>query len=717
MSQEGNRIAGTRRRLVASACLILAGLLQVGIVRAEQATITPNYKDADIRQVIEAVGEVTGRNFILDPRVKAQVTMLSATPMSPDAFYAAFLSILSVYGFVAVPSGNVIKILPDANARQVPGAFGEPGGPKPDDIITRIIPVKNVAAAQLVPILRPLIPQYGHLAAHPPSNLLIISDRADNVERMMRIVARIDKEANQAYDVIRLEHASAGEIVKIVGALNQGAQQADGGAGPRVTLVADERTNSVLVTGDKNTRLRYRALIAHLDTPLEEGGDTQVRYLHYTKAVDLATKLQGQYTGASAQASGGKEAPPAQRGDVSIWADEATNALIITAPPKIMKSMMAVIDKLDIRRAQVMVEAVIVEVTSDKAAELGVTWAVGDADLSKAVGVTKFDNTVGVTGVAGAILGGAGSTTSGSGTITTGNPLAAIGTGLTMGVGKLRDSGLSFVALIEALEADGSSNIIGTPVLVTLDNEPAKITVGQEVPFVTGQFTNTGATSGNTSVNPFQTIQREQVGLTLKITPQINEGNAVRMKVEQEISSILPSSQAVDLITSNRSIDTSVIVEDGGTLVLGGLIQDQVTERQQRVPILGRIPLLGALFRSDNTSKTKTNLMVFIKPTILRDNVQAAFETNAKYNYIRQQQQAIRPTNPRLMPLTKRPTLPPMEAQPGIPEPPAPTIDLRKLPEAAPARPAPAPATPPPASVPPPAPAPAGGPAGDASES
>lgn len=710
MSQAGNPISSIRHRLLAGICLLLVVFLQTGAVQAvEQATITPNYKDADIRQVIEAVGEVTGRNFILDPRVKAQVTMLSATPMSPEAFYEAFLSILSVYGFVAVPSGDVIKILPDANARQVPGAEGTPGGGRPDDIVTRVIPVKNVAAAQLVPILRPLIPQYGHLAAHPPSNLLIISDRAANVDRMVRIVARIDQAANQDYDVVRLEHASASEIVKIVGALNQGAQQAEGGAGPRVTLVADERTNSVLVTGDENTRLRYRALIAHLDTPLEEGGDTQVRYLHYTKAVDLATKLQSQYSGASAQASAAKDAPPAQRGDVSIWADESTNALIITAPPKIMKSMMAVIDKLDIRRAQVLVEAVIVEVASDKAAELGVTWAVGDGDLNKAVGVTKFDNTTGVTGVAGALLGG-GSTTGGT---ATGNPLGALGTGLTLGVGKLRESGLSFVALIEALEADGSSNIIGTPVLVTLDNEEAEITVGQEVPFVTGQFTNTGATGGSTSVNPFQTIQREQVGLTLKLTPQINEGNAVRLKVQQEISSILPSSQAVDLITSNRAINTSVIVEDGGTLVLGGLIQDQVTERQQRVPILGRIPILGALFRSDNTTKTKTNLMIFIKPTILRDNVQAAFETNAKYNYIRDQQLAIRPQNPRLMPLTNRPSLPalaPEALEPAAPEvaaPAAPAIDLRKIPGTAPATPAPAPA---------PAPAPGGGPPGESSE-
>jgi len=640
---------------------------------AQQATITPNYKDADIRQVIEAVGEVTGKNFILDPRVKAQVTMLSAAPMTPDAFYEAFLSILSVYGFVAVPAGDIIKILPDANARQVPGAENEPGGGRPDDIVTRVIGVQNVAAAQLVPILRPLIPQYGHLAAHPPSNLLIISDRASNVDRMVRIVARIDQAADQDYEVIRLEHASASEIVKIVGALNQGAQQAEGGGGPRVTVVADERTNSVLVTGDKTDRLRYRALITHLDTPLEEGGDTQVRYLRYTNAVDLATKLQSQYSGSGPQAAaagGGKDAvPPAQRGEVSIWADESTNALIITAPPKTMKSMMQVIDKLDIRRAQVMVEAIIVEVTSDKAAELGVTWAVGDRDLNNAVGLTKFDSTTGVSGIGGAILGGGGT---GGGTGGTGGAGGAggagaigslVGNGLTMGVGRLGGSGLNFVALIEALESDGSSNIIGTPILVTLDNEEAQIEVGQEVPFVTGSFTNTGGNGGGGaggSVNPFQTIQREQVGLTLKLTPQINEGNAVRLKIEQEISSILPSSQAVDLITSNRSINTSVIVEDGGTLVLGGLIQDQVTEKEQRVPILGSIPLLGALFRSNTTTKAKTNLMVFIRPTILRDNVQATFETNAKYNYIRDQQLATKPENPRLMPLTPRPVLPDM---------------------------------------------------------
>lgn len=671
----GNRFAAPSilRHQAILALVSTLALLAAPSIRAQQATITPNYKDADIRQVIEAVGTVTGRNFILDPRVKAQVTMLSASPMSPEAFYEAFLSILQVYGFVAVPSGDVIKILPDANARQVPGAELEPGGGnRPDDLVTRVIGVRNVGAAQLVPILRPLIPQYGHLAAHPPSNLLIISDRAANVERMLRIVNRIDQAADQDYEVIRLEHATAAEIVRIIGALNQGAAAADGGGASRVTVVADERTNSVLLTGDKNDRLRFRALITHLDTPLEQGGDAQVRYLRYADASDLATKLQSQF--AQGGAGAGREgAPPDQRGEVSIWADTSTNALILTAPPRMMRAMMAIIDKLDIRRAQVLVEAIIVEVSSDRAAKLGVTWAAGDANLNNAVGITKFDGVTGVTGVAGAILGG------GSGS-TTAPPTSVLQSGLTLGLGRLADSGVSFVALIEALESDGNTNIMGTPVLVTLDNEEAEIRVGQEVPFVTGQFTNTGATGG-TTVNPFQTIQREQVGLTLKLTPQINEGNAVRLKIAQELSAITQSSQAVDIITTNRTITTTVIVEDGATLVLGGLIQDQVSETQQRVPVLGRIPLLGALFRSDSTQKTKTNLMIFIRPTILRDDMVAAFETNAKYNYVLGQQLAARPPRPRLMPMTDRPTLPPLDEQAReLPE--APAIDLR-LPEPA----------------------------------
>jgi general secretion pathway protein D len=656
------------RAALAALVLVLLVLPRPALVQESGATITPNYKDADIRQVIEAVGAVTGKNFVLDPRVKAQVTMLSSAPMTPDAFYEAFLSILSVYGFIAVPSGNLVKILPDANARQVPGAETAPGGGRlADDLITRVIAVRNVSAGQLVPILRPLIPQYGHLAAHQASNLLIVSDRAANVERMARIIDRIDRESSSDIEVIRLENASAAEVVRVVTALGQGAKT-EGAPASATTLVADERTNSVLVSGDKNERLRLRTLVAHLDTPLQEGGDTRVRYLRYADAKDLATKLQAQYQNqGAAQAAGQNAPPPTERGDVVIWADEGTNALIITAPPKIMKAMMAVIDKIDIRRMQVMVESLIVEVSADKASELGINWAVADADFEHVAGATRFDlPNSGGTGVVG-LIGG----------IESGDPAAigsVLGKGLTLGVGRISESGTSFAAIINALASDANTNIVGTPVLVTMDNEEAEIKVGQEVPFVTGQFTNTGATGGGTTLNPFQTIQREQVGLTLKLTPQINEGDAVLLKIEQELSALAANvTGASDLITSNRTITTSVIVEDGGTLVLGGLIQDDLRETQQRIPLLGSLPLLGKFFRVDSTTKTKTNLMVFIKPTILRDDAQAAFETNAKYNFVRNQQLAQDPDKVRLMPGEKRPLMPPIAPA----EPPA--IDLRKL--------------------------------------
>lgn len=656
-------------RAVLGALALFALMVGPGSGEAQQANVTPNYKEADIRQVIEAVGAVTGKNFVLDPRVKAQVTMLSSAPMTPDAFYEAFLSILSVYGFVAVPSGDIVKILPDANARQVPGAEITPdGGRLADDIVTRVIRVNNVSAAQLVPILRPLIPQYGHLAAHPASNILIISDRAANVERMQRIIQRIDQETTADIEVIRLENASAAEVVRIVTTLSQGAKAAEGGATPAATLVADERTNSVLISGDRNERLRLRTLVAHLDTPLQEGGDTRVRYLRYADAKDLAAKLQNQYQKqAAGPASGQNVTPPTEKGDIIIWADESTNALIMTAPPKIMKAMNAVIDKIDIRRMQVMVETLIVEVSADKASELGVNWAVGDADLDNAVGVTRFDlPTTGGGGIVGL-----------AGAIDSGEPAAlgaAIGKGLNLGVGRLSDSGVSFAALINALASDANTNIVGTPVLVTMDNEEAEIKVGQEVPFITGQFTNTGATGGQTSVNPFQTIQREQVGLTLKLTPQINQGDAVLLKIQQELSALLANVRgAADLITSNRTITTSVIVEDGGTLVLGGLMQDDLRETQQRIPLLGSLPLIGQLFRVDSTTKNKTNLMVFIKPTIIRDHAQAAFETDAKYNFVRNQQLAQNPDKVALMPGEKRPLLPPLA--PAEP----PSIDLRRL--------------------------------------
>ncbi len=621
--------------------MALSWFLPAVKAQEDEAMIKPNYREADIRQIVEAVSEVTGRNFVLDPRVKAQVTMLSATPMSADAFYETFLSILQVHGFVAVPSGEITKIVPDANARQFPGPTSASG----DQLVTQTLMLRNVGAAQLVPILRPLIPQYGHLAAHPASNMLIISDRGANVRRLMRIIDRIDQAGDEEIEVIPLQHASAAEVVRMLSALNQ-ATQAAGGA-PSMQIVADDRTNSVLIGGSKNGRLRMRALVSHLDTPTEDGGDTQVRYLNYADAEELATKLQTQFGGAAAGGQGG--AAPAPGTEIQIWADEPTNALVVTAPPKIMRDMMVVVDKLDIRRAQVLVEAIIVEITDDRAAELGVTWAVDGSDGDNAIGLTNFGSTVpGIVQLA----------TAAGGEVADPSVLPE---GITLGVGRLRDDGTSFAAIISALAGDANTNIISTPTIVTMDNQEAEIKVGQEVPFLTGSFTNTGAAAG--AVNPFQTIQREEVGTSLKITPQINEGSGVLLKIEQETSSISQgASGAVDLITNNRTISTSVFVEDTDVLVLGGLIDDTVRESEQRVPVLGNLPILGALFRARSTEKLKTNLMVFIKPTILRDGVQARFESNAKYNYIRDLQIEQGQRNIRLMREQQRPVLPELPA-------------------------------------------------------
>jgi general secretion pathway protein D len=637
----------------ASLRLFLAGLLLtlVGGAWAQQPAATLNWNDADIRQVVEAVSEVTGKNFILDPRVSGRVTLLSRTPLGPDALYEAFLSILQVHGYVAIESGDIVKIIPDATARQFPTAMGTSGAAGPDDLATQVVQLRNVGATQLVPILRPLIPQYGHLVAHAGSNMLIISDRAANVNRMLNIIGRIDQASDEDIEVVPLQHASAAEIVRIMTALTQ-TPRSDG-APVTTSLVADSRTNSVLIGGDRTDRLRLRTLIAHLDTPLDSGGDAQVRYLRYADAEELATKLQEHFSGqiqAQAGGAGGQAPAPANRSEVSVWADTQTNALVINAPPKTMRSLMQIVDKLDIRRAQVLVEAIIVEIIADKKNELGVTWAVEGTGSNTPIAVTNFpDFLSGVVQIGGATAGGAT------------DPSGLIGEGVTIGVGRISDDGISFAAILRALEGDADTNIISTPSVVTTDNEEATLNVGQEVPFVTGSFTNTGTGTGG-AVNPFQTIQRQQVGVKLSITPQINEGNSMVLDISQEISNIAQSAAgAVDLITNQRIVETTVIVDDGEILVLGGLLEDALRESDQKVPLLGSIPILGNLFRARQTEKIKTNLMIFIRPTILRDAATTAIETNQKYNMIRDRQLEQRGTDIQLMPGEEREILPPLE--------------------------------------------------------
>ena len=617
--------------------------------RAQDSGISLNWKDADIRIVVEAVSEATGKNFILDPRVTGKVNLLSSEPMSKEAFYEAFLSILQVHGYIAVESGNLIKILPDATARQFPSQFGTANAAGPDDMATQVIQVKNIGATQLVPILRPLIPQYGHMVAHAGSNMLIISDRAANLERMVRIIRRIDMASDDDIEVVALQNASATEIVRIMTALTQ-TQRADG-VPVTTSLVADARTNSVLIGGDKSDRLRLRALIAHLDTPLEHGGDTQVRYLRYADAEELATKLQTHFT-TQATAAAGQAAGAISGNEVSIWADTQTNALVANAPPKTMRELMQIIDKLDIRRAQVLVEAIIVEVIADENNQFGVTWAIEGSGTNAPIAVTNFPPTPGVVQFGTAASGG---TVSGD----------LIGSGITVGVGRLSDSGISFAAILTAIEGDANTNIISTPSIVTTDNEEATLNVGQEVPFVTGSFSSTGGGAGG-AVNPFQTINREQIGVMLSITPQINDGDSMMLTISQEISNIAQSAtNAVDLITNQRTIDTTVIVDDGEILVLGGLIQDTLLESDQFVPVLGKIPLLGNLFRSRKTEKKKTNLMIFIRAEIMRDSIETAIQTNAKYNMILGVQADRESDAINLMPGTPRPMIPPLpDSQP-----------------------------------------------------
>ena len=633
-------------KLKRSALLILAAiLLPLGTTTlAQEPGITLNWKDADIRIVVEAVSEATGKNFILDPRVTGKVNLLSAEPMSKDAFYEEFLSILQVHGYIAVESGNLIKILPDATARQFPSTFGTESAAGVDDMATQVIQVQNVAATQLVPILRPLIPQYGHMVAHAGSNMLIISDRAGNLARMVSIIRRIDMASDEDIEVVSLQNASAAEIVRIMTALTQ-TQRADG-APVTTSLVADSRTNSVLIGGDKADRLRLRTLIAHLDTPLEAGGDSQVRYLRYADAEDLATKLQTHFTNLTGGA-GAQGAATSAVDNVNVWADPQTNAIIVNAPPKMMRSLMQIVDQLDIRRAQVLVEAIIVEVIADEENRLGVSWAIEGTGSETPIALTDFADVAGVVQLGTAASGGAI------------DPSSLVRTGITVGLGRISDSGVSFAAILNALEGDADTNIISTPSIVTTDNEEATLNVGQEVPFVTGSFTNTGGTGG--SVNPFQTINREQIGVKLSITPQINDGDSMVLKISQEISSIAQSAaDAVDLITNQRIVETTVIVDDGEILVLGGLIEDTLLESNQSVPVLGKIPVLGALFRSQKTEKRKTNLMIFIRAEIMRDSTETSFHTNQKYNLIRKVQES-NDRSIQLMPGRDRPLLPEME--------------------------------------------------------
>ncbi len=642
----------------------------------QAVSITPNFKDADITQIVQAVAAATGKSFILDPRVRAQVTMYSSAPMSPPAFYQAFLSILQVYGFIAVPAGNNIeKIVPDADARQMPSVdLPSHVSSTSDEIVTQVIAVKNVSAAELVPILRPMIPQYGHLAAYPPSNILIISDRASNVHRMMQIIQRIDQIGNQDVDVMALQNASASDVVRTIDSLYQG--QGNVQAGRALRVVADERSNSVLISGDPAQRLRIRALVAELDTPLESGGNTRVVFLHYADASKLAPKLKEQMAQIAQMAGGaGAAKNPAAQAEKNalVWADKQNNALVITAPPKVMRTVLDIVNSLDRRRPEVLVQAIIAEVNVDKTDDLGINWAA--YSQTDKVPLGGFVSPVGGTSIVD-LIGAAQNPSSLS---------SSLLTGTTIGVGTIASSGESFAAMIRALRSNADTNIVSTPSAVTMDNQEATLKVVQEVPFVTGQYTSASTVSAG-QVTPFQTVQQQEVGTILKVTPTISaEGNAVMLKLSVESSSVLPTSvSSVDITTAKRSISTNVLIENGGIVVLGGLIQNEQDRNHSSVPFLGSIPIVGLLFKSRNDSGKRDNLMIFIKPTILRDQSQAALETSRTYDYMMNQESSIPPEQfPRLLRGEPTPQLPPLPPPPppgtlSAPSPLAPTAPEQK---------------------------------------
>lgn len=629
----------------------LLGITLIALLFARSADadqVTLNLKNADINALIASISEITGKNFIIDPRVKARVTVISAKPMDEKEIYEVFLAILAVHGFAAIPGDKVIKIVPEVNAKQDDIPTVDRGTDKLDEqVVTQVIQVQNVSAAQIVPILRPLIPPQGHLAAYAPTNVLIVSDRAGNVERIANIIDRVDLASTEDVEIVPLKHASANEVVRILTALEQGRTRGEPPATSPPRLVADERTNSVLMSGDTAVRLRLRTLIAHLDTPVEGGGNTEVIYLRYAKAADLVPILQGVSEKLRGEGEAVQPQAPTQgRSDINIQADEATNSLVVTAPPDAIRSLKSVIAQLDIRRAQVLIEAAIADITSDKAAELGIQWVVDGSETGNAVGLTNF-----TLGTLGTSLGGV------LQAIEAGRIPSPLPTGLSAVVGDF-ESRVRFAALISALGSDSDSNVLSTPTLVTLDNEEAEIIVAQNVPFVTGSFITTGA---DDIENPFQTIERQDVGLVLKVKPQINEGNAVKLEISQEVSSVIAVDPLQGPTTRKRSIKTNVLVEDGQILVLGGLIEDSLNDNLQKVPGLGDLPVVGNLFRFRSTSTQKTNLMVFLHPVILRDALDGTLRTNDKYSYIRQQQFIARQKGIALLPEEETPLLPSSE--------------------------------------------------------
>jgi len=638
--------------------LLLAIMGQASAQATGPDMVTLNFVNADIDGVVKAVSEITGRNFVLDPRVKGTVNIVSARPMPRALVYEVFLSALRLQGFAAVEERNLVKIIPEAEARFHTGrGAGPQARATGDQIVTQVIALRHESAAQLVPILRPLIAPANTITAYPSSNTLVITDYASNFQRLGRIIGAIDQPSGSDPIVIPLAHASALDVASMVTRLAADQTQgtaAAGDASQRLVVVADTRSNSLIVRSDNPSRItKVRSLVAMLDSPTAAAGNLHVVYLRNAEAVRVAETLRAIYLGESGPAASRTALPstippsaasPAGAAPLPslmpimpgtpvsapahgmIQADVATNSILINAPDAVYNNLRAVIDKLDARRAQVYVEALIAELTAEKAAEFGIQWQ--DLSAASQSGTHVFGGTnFGAPGQN--ILGIAA------------NPAGA-GRGLNIGVirGVISVPGiggqiLNLGMLVRALESDNNANILSTPTLLTLDNEEARIVIGQNVPFITGQYALSGAA---TTPTPFQTVERRDVGLTLRVKPQISEGSTVRLRLYQEVSSVQDSTNPAGVITNKRAVESTVLVDDGQIVVIGGLIQDSVRDGVEKVPLLGSLPLLGALFTYSTRARSKTNLMVFLRPTVLRDARSADTVTGSRYDYIRGEQ-------------------------------------------------------------------------------
>lgn len=733
----GSRRGAKRlRQRIAGVLLFVGAWLVAGasVVRAADDAVTLNFVNADIDAVVRAVAEITGKNFVVDPKVKGTINIVSARSVPRGLVYPTFLSALRLQGFTAIEGDGMVKIVPEADAKLQGGAVVQgPAGAGGDRLITQVLTLKYESAAQLVGVLRPLITPNNTIAAYPNGNALVITDYADNLRRINRIIASIDQPPASEPVLIPVRHASAVDLVTTLNRLlgePQGAPAGVADAQQRVTLVADARSNSMLVRSDNPGRIaRIRQLIEQLDTPGRPGGNIFIVYLKNADAAQVAQTLRALLTGggdpggqavpatgswpasavahAVAQAaptlsgapSGPALAAPAPQaagfsaGGATVQADVANNALIIAAPEPVYNNLRAVIEKLDVRRAQVFVEALIVEVTADRAAELGVQWQVlggVNRNSPQGFGGTNFGNRG-----------------SGSNIIDASINLGSLGQGLNLGLvnGTVTVPGLGLVTnlamLVRALETDASANILSTPTLLTLDNEEARIVVGQNVPVITGQYT-TGI-GGATGPAPFQTIERRDVGLALRVKPQITEGGSIRLVVYQEVSRVEESSRKdpAGITTNKRSLESSVLVEDGQIIVLGGLITDAFTGNSDKVPGVGDVPVFGGLFRYDQRKREKTNLMIFLKPTVVRGPAGAAAFTSERYDYLAGEQIRQRPPERSFWddpsyPLLNLPGSVPQSAAPlgARPLPPAPPPTATPVPGAAlPAVAEPAPAT------------------------